>query len=198
MILIIIAYALLASTFTIGKLALAYSSPILLIGIRMIIAGALLLGYQFFFNRKHFRLDKQDLWSFVQITLFHVYITYIAEFWALNRMTSTKAALFFNLAPFVTALFSYFHGKEHLTRMKVIGLIIGFVGIVPAILFERNTTDLKEIMYLSLPDVVFILCMISYSYGWTIARKLIKERHYNPLLINGVAMFLAGMGALIT
>ena len=48
MILIIIMYALFAASFSMGKLLLNHTSPIFLTGIRMLIAGPILLAYQFF------------------------------------------------------------------------------------------------------------------------------------------------------
>src|SRR5438309_1990146 len=45
MVLVIILYLLFASTFTLGKAALAYVSPFLFIGMRMMLGGSLLLGY---------------------------------------------------------------------------------------------------------------------------------------------------------
>ena len=84
MILIFILYMLFASTFTLGKLVLAYANPIFFIGTRMIIAGSLLLGYQYFFNRNKWKFEPK-LWPlYLQIITFHVFIAYIFEFWALQ------------------------------------------------------------------------------------------------------------------
>ena len=72
MMLILILYMLFASTFTIGKAVLDYTSPIFFIGIRMVSAGVLLLSYQYFFNKKNWRLSAEDLMLFGQLILFHV------------------------------------------------------------------------------------------------------------------------------
>ena len=46
--LIILMYALFASSFTMGKILVSYGPPIFLTGIRMFIAGSILLIYQYF------------------------------------------------------------------------------------------------------------------------------------------------------
>ena len=59
MVLIIILYALLASSFTMGKVLLYYTTPMFLTGCRMFTAGTLLLSYQYFNNHKQFIFKKK-------------------------------------------------------------------------------------------------------------------------------------------
>ena len=49
--LITLIYALFASTFTAGKYTLQYIDPYVLTGVRMFLAGIILLTYQFVFTR---------------------------------------------------------------------------------------------------------------------------------------------------
>ena len=59
MILVLLAYLLLSSTFVIGKAALVYAQPIFLIGVRMTLGGAFLLAYVYFFNKSNGNLKKK-------------------------------------------------------------------------------------------------------------------------------------------
>ena len=108
MFLVAFLYMVIASTFTIGKLALHYLQPMFLIGLRMIVAGTLLVGYLYFFKRSALKLKKEHLLDFVAIVLFHIFFAFVAEFWAMQYLNSSKICLFYNLSPFVSALFSYF------------------------------------------------------------------------------------------
>ncbi len=61
MILVVLVYAVLASTFTLAKAALDYAKPFFLIGFRMIMAGTLLLGYLAVTDKKSLYIKKSDM-----------------------------------------------------------------------------------------------------------------------------------------
>ena len=84
---IFLLYALFASVFTISKTALEYSQPFFLIGSRMMIAGAILLAYQFIFNRQPLNLKWQTWLKLLQLALFNIYMTNVLEFWGLKYLT---------------------------------------------------------------------------------------------------------------
>ena len=75
MVLIVLCYALLASTFTIAKATLEYAKPFFVIGFRMTVAGSIMLGYLFFFGRKYlfmFRICRYDSNSDYSISTWRV------------------------------------------------------------------------------------------------------------------------------
>ena len=198
MILLIVLYMLFASTFTIGKAALSYTTPILFIGMRMVIAGFLLLSYLYFFKRSELRFNRKDLGVLSQVGLFQYYAAFILEFVALQSMTSGKASLLWNFSPFVTALICYVVLDERLSLKKIAGLIIGFLGLLPIL---RATTPEEElagmISWFSVPELILLGAVFCGSYGW-IAFTRAQERGYSTLLINGLTMSVAGIAALIT
>lgn len=196
---VLLVYMLFASTFTIGKAVLTLVAPIFFIGIRMTIAGILLLGYYAFIQKRSMRVAKEHLWLFALITLFHIYIAYIAEFWALQYVISSKACLLYNLSPFLTALCTYALFKEKLSIKKIGGLIIGFLGLIPILI----TSAPKELAAghlgcISLPEVMLLVSVVSSVWGWLIFKNLITKHGYSPFLINGYAMLAGGSMALIT
>ena len=115
-------YSVFALSFTLSKGVLNHASPVFFIGIRMILAGLLLLGYHLYVKKRQFRLYAKHFWHFAQLALFHVFIAYVFEFWALESVTAAKDALFFNLTPFITALLSMVLCSERLTFKQWIGL----------------------------------------------------------------------------
>ena len=119
MILVLLAYLFLSSTCVIGKAALVYAQPIFLIGVRMTLGGILLLAYIYFFDKSQWKFKKEDFWLFVQIAFFHIYLSFILEFWSYKYVTASKAAFMFNLSPFITALFAYLFFRETDDRTKM-------------------------------------------------------------------------------
>lgn len=164
----------------------------------MTLAGILLLSYLFLFRRKVFKIKKEDIFLFLRVAFFHVYIAFIAEFWALQYVSSSKTNLIYSLTPFIAAILSFFLLKERLTSKKVIGMTLGVLGLCP-ILFSQNsgllvTTDFFNI---SIPEIVLLVAVASASYAWFDIKKLMNKG-YSLILINGLAMLVGGIGAFCT
>lgn len=198
MILILAMYMLFASTFTIGKAVLALSEPIFFIGVRMTVAGILLLAYHHYIEKKSLRVERAQWGLFSLIALIHIYLAYVTEFWALQYVLSAKACLLYNLSPFLTALFTYALFKERLSNQKVAGLIIGFAGFIPILV----TSAPQELMaghwgFVSLPEFILLISVTSSVCGWLIFKKLMMQG-YSLLVINGYGMTIGGLLALAT
>lgn len=195
MFLILLMYFCIAASFTIGKTALDFVDPMFLIGVRMMLAGTVLLAYQRFVKKRDFSIKMRDSWLFVYLAVVGITLSYGAEFWAMKQaLSSVKTTLLFNLSPFVTALLAYFILHERLSVLKVIGLIIGFVGMMPILIAETPAEHaVKHIGFLSIPELVLLFSVVTYAHGWIVFKQL-SDREYSPPFINGV-IFLGG-GAL--
>jgi drug/metabolite transporter (DMT)-like permease len=200
MILVLLAYMLLSSTFVVGKAALAYAQPIFLIGVRMTLGGLLLLSFIHLFNRKEWKFKKEDFWLFAQITFFHIYLSFILEFWSYQYVTSSKAAFMFNLSPFITALFAYIFFGDKMSKRKWLGLLIGFAGSLPVLIAQTPPAELSagHFLFLSVPEICLLISATAGVYGWIVMKKLVVNKHYSPVLVNGIGMFFGGMAAFIT
>lgn len=197
MILVILLYLLFASTFTIGKAALSYVSPFLFIGIRMILAGGMLLTYYVYSSKQRISIKKADYSLFGQIILFHIFCAYTLEFWALQYVTCAKACLLYNLSPFITAILCYFLRNERLAFRQVCGLIIGFLGFIPILIAQTPLEQFGwHVGFLSSYEMALIFSVFSSAYGWMIVKKLLDKR-YSLLLINGISMTGGGILAFI-
>lgn len=196
---IIALYALFASTFSLGKWLLNFAQPIFLVGIRMSIAGLILLAYQYFSNTSSFRFERKHWSLYLQGILFTCYLPYILRFWGLRYMPSSKASLIYSLGPFITYGLGYLLEKEKVTFKKLLGLTIGFFGLLPVLMVPAPTEDLVGgLGFFSWPEISIVLSITCLSYGWIIMRKLIKDRNYDPAMVNGLSMFAGGVLALGT
>lgn len=194
MLLIILLYMLMASTFTLGKAALVYIPPIIFVGIRMMVAGVLLLAYQYFFNYKQWRFQWRDAAAFAAVGFFLMFLSFVAEFWAMQYVTAAKACLLYNASPFITALFAYWLLHERLTGKQILGLVIGFLGFIPVLMSQIPTEVItRHIGFLSTPELALIVAVVTASYGWICVKQLVAQRHYSPIMINGVSMLFGGI-----
>ena len=198
MFLIILLYALFGASFPISKTLLGFVDPIFLTGIRMIIAGSAILTYHFYVHRQ-FTFKWKNVWYYLQIIIFGIYLTYILRFWGLKYLSSAKTSFLFNLMPFFSAFYSYFAFKEKLTKQQWAGLTIGFLGFVPILLSTTSTEKrVGEFFFISGPELAVLLAVAAQAYSWVIMRYLIREKSYAPSMINGMTMFCGGILALIT
>lgn len=190
MYLVLFLYALLASTFSIGKLLLQILPPIFLIAIRMIISGVILssVWYVFYTDKK---IRSADWWLFVMVVIFHIILPFLSEYIALQDMSPSSACLLYNLSPFFSALFSYAIFHEKMTPKKWIGFLIGLIGIIFYLSCEQSID-----VNLSVANLLMLFSVITSSLGWIFFRVLVKNKGYSPMLVNGCAMLAGGLCAL--
>lgn len=211
MFLVISLYALFAGLFGLSKTALAYSDPFFLIGSRFAAAGIILLMHQWIWNRQAFQQIRVSHFKpLLLLGVLSVYLTNIAEIWGLQYLSSAKTCLIYSLSPFLAALVAYFSLKEVLSGKKWVGLIIGFVGLIPifgtpAELLAQNKT-LSFLLTLPagiqldipfLPELAVLMGVLCSVYGWILLKKLISQYNYTPLMANGISMLIGGSLALL-
>jgi len=195
--LIVLLYALFASVFTVSKTGLQYTQPLFFVGTRMLLAGVLILGYLYFFQNKHFRFSKKDVFGIFRLAVFNIYLTNMFEFWGLQHLTSFKTCFIYSLSPFLSALFSYWMFSEKMTSKKWMGFALGFLGFIPILLNESSTEErLGHLFFLSWAEIAVMLAAVSSVYGWTLLRKLVKQNNMSPLMANGLSMLGGGAFAL--
>ena len=198
MILIVILYAVLASTFVFAKYAVQFATPTFLIGFRMVIAGIMLLGFCLLKGRGRLHINKNDYWLFFKTALFHIYLAFTLEFWALQYVGALKTTMIFSFTPFIAAILAYVLYGERLNMAKKIGIFVGAIGLVP-VLLASSESSLGSSAWLSigLPDVALLGAVISGAYAWFLVKQLM-QRGYSFVVINGVAMLVGGFLSLIT
>lgn len=188
MVLVALLYAILASTFIFAKQALMFAKPFFLIGFRMTIAGILLISFAAL--RGRLTIKREDWWLLFKISLFHIYFSFILEFWALQYLSALKTTLIYSTTPFIAALLSYVLLKERLGRGKMLGIAVGMCGMVPILMATGNNAS--ELLNITLPDVVLFGAVISGAYAWFLVKQLLVKG-YSLAVINGVAMFIGGI-----
>lgn len=195
---LILLNALFASTFTIGKAILEYVQPIFFVSIRLMISGLLLISYQYFIKKESLRFKKEHFWLFFQLAFFLFYCSYVLDFAVLKYIDSIKWSQLYTLTPFFVGIFSYFVLDERITLKKGFGFLLGLVGIVPIILVKTGQEGiLGSFLIFSVSEIIMLISVVLYAYGWVIARKLIKLG-YSPIQVNGLPMLSSGILCLLT
>ncbi len=118
------------STWYFIKVGLYYFSPFRFAGVRFLIAGSVLCGTLFLLGKK-FPRDK-SLWKFMILSSFlQITFPYAGVFWGEQYISSGLAAVLSATIPLFVALLAHWTlASEKLTLSKIIGLVVGFIGIL--------------------------------------------------------------------
>lgn len=190
-------FATWSSVFSLGKVALEYAPPLFLTGFRMALAGILLLLYLLVMRRSAFKINYKQFASLALLAFFSIYLTNILEFWGLQYLSAAKTCFIYSLSPFFAALFSYLHFGEKMNRRKWLGLLIGFLGVMPVLLTQTGAEELlNAFAFFSWPTLAIMGAALCSVYGWILLRVVVKDSAVSPVMANGTSMLIGGMFAL--
>jgi len=195
---IIVAYTMLASGIVANKFLLKSISPDLFVGIRMFVSGVLLFAFSVgSSHRLRWRYVREDIGVILFISLCTTLIPSTLKAFALDYMPASKYSLLGSIDPFVTAIYAYFLWNERLTLTKIMGMLIGFSGVLISIMSSMPAEQQwGQLLYLSYPEIAVIGSVIVSRYGWILVQGMLKKDRYMPVEINSLAMLFSGSFAL--
>jgi drug/metabolite transporter (DMT)-like permease len=128
----VLAFALLVlfwgSVFMAIKIGLEYAPPVLFAGARMLICGVVMALAALVWGG---RANVRDGWPvYLLLAFFNVVLLYGLQTFAVLYMPSGTAAVVIYLAPVLVGFLSYLTLGESLSAAKVVGLFLGFSGVV--------------------------------------------------------------------
>jgi len=207
MLLVILLYAILGFTITLSKLIITgYASPVFLVGARMIFAGIFLSIYTYWKYTERRAFEWYDWLLFAQFALFGILIPHTFRSWSLQYMPPVKAAILFCLGPFFAAILEYILHKTKLNYIQIVGLLIGFIGILPVLTLKAEGTSpqlaqagLRSIAglftHIGLPDIIMLIAVASINYSFFVMQTIVRQRQLPPFVANGISMLLGGFFA---
>lgn len=195
MIQIILLYALFGSTTPISKFLLYSTPPLFLSGLRLLVAGTILLLFQYRYKSTYLNVKARHAGLFVRVALFSMYLNYLFKYWGLSQIGAAHASFLITaISPFFTALFAYMFFSETISYKQWIGLITGLSGLIPLMLVTKSNAILCNVW----PVLSIFFSAACYCYGQISLRILIRDHHYSASLINGICMIASGFLGLVT
>jgi drug/metabolite transporter (DMT)-like permease len=145
---LIVSVILWATTFGATKLSLIEIPPISLALFRFVIASLILLLFiQVKKENKNLKnAFKKDTPFFIILGLVGISLMYILENFAIKFTTTSQAAIIMNTDPILIALLAYFFIGEKLHVKKILGIVIGFVGVSLVVFNEADFIGLSSII----------------------------------------------------
>ncbi len=191
----IIASFLWGSAFAGAKIGLQYADPMLLSGMRFVLAGLVLLpfmrikGISWRNELKHWRF-------MIVFALLQTYIQYGLFFMGINKVPAATSAIIVGSGPLLVAIMAhYIMQNEKMSLRKIVAITLGITGIVFISLAKGKMSDNNPAFYTG----VGLLLTSTLIGGYTnIMLSKRKEDQISPFALTSFAHILGGILLLIT
>jgi drug/metabolite transporter (DMT)-like permease len=159
------------SSFAMTKIAVASIDPAWVMALRLLVGGVF-LGLIVILTLRHLPRDKR-LWTwFVGLGLIGHAIPFFLISWGTQFISSGLSGVLMGSIPlFVILLAHVFLPDEKLTRMKTIGFVVGFIGLMIVLGPEKLMRFEGQGMAL-VGEIVILIACISYAVHSLLARRI--------------------------
>ncbi|WP_421831683.1 DMT family transporter [Limnobacter sp.] len=182
------------SAFPAAKIGLIDSPPLLFLTLRFLVAGALMLAWAHWRGTLR-KLTLQELGVLSALGLLN-HALYLGLSWTgMGSLSSGLSTILISANPIVVAVLSSFLLREPLTRQKVLGLALGFLGVA---FIVRNrigsTTDTLEGFLLVLAALLTLAFGTVLYKKWPVRTDIVTGTGFqiilSGLLLLPVALFM--------
>ena len=162
------------SSFLFTEILLNYINPVLIVFFRVSLASIILIIYVLFFTNLKFNLSKEILLTFFTMGLLNNVIPFLLIAFAQETITGGLASILnANTSFFTIFLASLFLKDEKLTSHRLLGIIIGIIGVIVIVGFE-NLSELKNYNF---GIVLMLFSCLSYSFAGIFAKTKLTNIH---------------------
>ncbi len=135
--------------------------------------------------------DKESVRLYILMGFLSFVIPFGLVYWAEQLVPLGLASVLFGVYPFFVVLFSFIRiPEESIGKLKIIGMILGFIGIV-VIFSDSFTADLSN-LFLGMIAVA----LSGIIQAWIAVTIKKSGKHLNSLSMNFVPMLIAGISGL--
>jgi len=166
---------LYAINFTFAKTIMneGYIGPMGLVLARVI--GATILFWLFGLFFKTEKIDRKDYIKFFYAAIFGVVINMLLFLKGLEYTTPIHASVIVTTIPIIILILSSFYLKESITKLKIIGVLLGLGGAVILTLYGKSTRIGDNVL---LGNFMIFINAISYGIYIIMIKKLTSK--YQP------------------
>ena len=156
-----------------------WASQMLFAGIRFFIAGLMALLVGSIAGKKLLLPEKKSISKILIVSLFQTILQYFFYYIGLAHTTGVKASVIVSANVFAAILIAGVIKQEKLIAKKIIGCILGFLGII----LVNFSTDMD--LHLNLLGDGFILLCTLASGCSSVCMKKYTMQGENPVLLSG-------------
>lgn len=136
--------------------------------------------------------DRESIRLYLLMGFLSFVIPFGLVYWAEQFVPSGLASVLFGVYPFFVAIFSFFRlPDEPIGKLKIVGMISGFLGIV-VIFSDSFSADLSNLLL-----GMMAVALSGIIQAWIAVTLKKSGKHLNPLSMNFIPMLIAGVFGLI-
>ena len=181
-ILLILLGAVWGSAFMFIKISADDFGPILLVNLRLLLAGALFLP--FLLQKKYLAYFKSHFSGILILGIFSNAFPFTMFSYASLGATSNMLGILNGTTAFMTMVVAYFWLKESITSKQIFGIILGFLGILVLVNPANGSATLGASGFA-------LVGALSYSFSGVYIQKY--QLNANKFVLIGWAMLFGGL-----
>ena len=166
------------------------ASQILFAGYRFTLAGVLTIAIGSILNKKflHPQATVESCGRVVALSFFQTVVQYLFFYLGLAHTSGVKASIIEGMNVFVAIFVAslIFH-QEKLTVRKLLGSIVGFVGVA---IVTLNGSGMDASFHLNGEGFIF-LSTVSYAFSSVVFKRFSKKEH--PVMLSGYQFLVGGI-----
>ncbi len=153
-------------------------------GVRFVICGAVISLFALLRDKPSYKDAGKSMFPILSAGLFSIILHYACTYSALTLTESSKTAILKQVGILFYVCFSaLFFKDDKLTRAKLVGAILGFVGIIVI------NTDINGISF-NVGDALIIAASFCSVISSIISKKV--SARVNPLTVTGISQLFGG------
>jgi len=164
-----------AFSFIWSKEALEYYGPLTILSSRLILASISLFSLSSLIGKLN-KIEKSDFKYLFLLSFFEPFLYFIGETFGLDRVSPTIAAVMIATIPLFLPYAAWYYFKEKITKFKVFGTILSFVGVILVIInYEMQLNA-------DIWGILLLLLAVFAAIGYTAVLKNLSHK-YNSFTI---------------
>ena len=169
-------------------------TPLTLVTLRLLV-GSILLGSVVRLSRESLPRDPRMYVKIAILAFFAIALPFVLITIAEQHVVSALAATLTAPVPLFTIPFAAIMLHERITPTKVVGVIVGLIGVAVLMGFDPSQIGKSDLTF----QLVLVAAAVSYGFGGVFARKFVTGmRPMVPAFIEvASAMVMVAIGALI-
>ena len=188
-VLAIISCLLWSTAFAGVKIGLEYATPLQFAGTRFFIAGLLVFPLAFWFNRRYFRIIRENLKLILLFAFLQTFLQYTMFYTGINLIPASVAAILIGSQPFFIALVAnYFMPGDRLTLSKTLVILLGISGVALVSFGKDPQSATGQIAVTG----ILLMLGINLLSGFSNVLVAREKGRVPPLVISSSSMMLGG------
>lgn len=164
------------------------ASKFVFAGYRFVIAGIALLLVARAFGIKIFALTKSNMANLVVLGLVQTTLQYIFFYIGVANTTGVKGSIMNSTVIFFSVILAhYLYKNDKLTKDKIIGCLMGFIGVV----IVNFSTDLLNFSFRLMGEGFVVIAAFVFSVAGIHVKKITKSM--DVIVVTGYSLLIGGI-----